>query len=266
MSDIKISSNLKEVLSNVEETVNELYKNQIEYVNSFANAINTSLQKSLELNTVSTQGIKTFFENIRKWPEWQKEFWLEAASMGWYFNWETPIQSSNEAVSQGKDNLDQFMVTHLNHDWKKLTNTIVQFCPERILVLQEAFALHQEGRYMASIPLFLSQIDGICAQYLGVFLFSEHDKRSDKIGAILAESEDVFLNLLLEPLTKKNQYGEGIGKNSQKHKEISPNRNGILHGSRKHLDYGTKLNSLKCFSLLAFVVFALVESSEDKTS
>jgi hypothetical protein len=38
--------------------------------------------------------------------------------------------------------------------------------------------------------------------------------------------------------------------------DCAPNRNGILHGSRKHLDYGTEVNSLRPFhcSPLSFIV------------
>jgi hypothetical protein len=41
-------------------------------------------------------------------------------------------------------------------------------------------------------------------------------------------------------------------KSGDKDKKKGPNRHGILHGYREHLDYGTELNSLKSFSLLAF--------------
>jgi hypothetical protein len=43
--------------------------------------------------------------------------------------------------------------------------------------------------------------------------------------------------------------------------DCAPNRNGILHGSRKHLDYGTEVNSLKALSLLAFVVYCFDDTA-----
>jgi hypothetical protein len=57
------------------------------------------------------------------------------------------------------------------------------------------------------------------------------------------------------------QFNAGIREAKPKDKLRAPNRNGILHGSRRHLDYGTKINSLKAFSLLAFVVLVFSEDS-----
>jgi hypothetical protein len=71
-----------------------------------------------------------------------------------------------------------------------------------------------------------------------------------------SKSLEVFLSLL----KGKTPYSNSIGQSSEAHKEKGPNRSGILHGSRKHLDYGSKINSLKCFSLLAYTVFVLVDN------
>lgn len=246
--------------SDIAAAIKALSEQRTSIARSIATAV-SALSESVRLNPQILCSISSIAENVRTWPEWQRENWRKAADMGWYFNWETPISSSNEAVEAGKDALNQFMTTQIENDWDKLTEIIKKLCPERAPILDEAFALHKEQRFIASIPLFLSQIDGICAQYLGSFLFSDHEKRTENIQNILSESSDAFLKLTLSSLSEKNPYGERISKNSKKNKERGPNRNGILHGSRKHLDYGTKTNSLKCFSLLCFVVFTLVDTN-----
>ena len=58
------------------------------------------------------------------------------------------------------------------------------------------------------------------------------------------------------------QFGAGIKKSSESAKALAPNRNGILHGSRKHLDFGTERNSFKAFSLLAFLAFVLADKRD----
>ncbi len=78
-----------------------------------------------------------------------------------------------------------------------------------------------------------------------------------------SEGAEPFTDVLLELLGINTQFNAGIRSSSMKDKLKAPNRNGILHGSRKHLDYGTEINSLKAFSLLAFVV--LVFSKEATT-
>lgn len=225
----------------------------------------TQLKEAFRISPEVAEGIRLFLKALEAWPEWQKEYWLKASDMGWYFNWETPASSCIEATDKGKETLDAFMVMHLEYDWEELTKRIIKLCPHRSEILNEAFSLHSERRYIASIPLLLSQTDGICAEYLGAFLFSEHSRRAEQIESTLENSEDKSLDLFLSILKNKNQYSKGIGKSSLSHKEKGPNRSGILHGSRKHLDYGTKINSLKCFSLLAFTVFVLVDNMKNDT-
>jgi len=218
------------------------------------------LKNALTIDPKVFEVIRIFLKALESWPAWQKEYWLKASDMGWYFNWETPASGCIEATDKGQKTLDNFMIKHLEYDWKDLTKKIIELCPNRREILNEAFSLHNEKRYIASIPLFLSQTDGICAEKLGAFLFSEHDRRAEQIERILENSENKLLDLFLDILKNKNQYSKGIGSCSLSHKKKSPNRNGILHGSKKHLDYGTKINSLKCFSLLSFTVFVLVDS------
>ena len=232
-----------------------------ERVQSFA----TQLKEAFRITPEVAEGIRLFLKALESWPEWQKEYWLKASEMGWYFNWETPASSCIEATDKGREALDAFMVMHLEYDWEELTKRIIKLCPDRNEILNEAFSLHSEKRYIASIPLLLSQTDGICAEYLRTFLFSEHSRRAKQIESTLENSEDKSLDLFLSILKNKNQYSKGIGKSSLSHKEKGPNRSGILHGSKKHLDYGTKINSLKCFSLLAFTVFVLVDSMKNNT-
>lgn len=207
--------------------------------------------------------LKNLQSIIEAWPTALKDHWVEISKHGWFMNWFTPI-TVGDALSKGKETLDKFMIHHLEADWDDITGNIKHFCPERKHVLDVAFKLHEEGNYIACIPLFLSQTDGICAQYLGAYLFSEHERRKDTVQSTIDDSGDTFLRILLEVLNEETQFGAGVSAASQAKKETAPNRNGILHGSRKHLDYGTKINSMKCFALLAFVTFCLAEKLAEK--
>ena len=253
---------MNDEITEIVKNVSSIQKIIQEQVQSFI----TQFREAFTISPEILEGIRLSFKALEAWPEWQKEYWLKASKFGWYFNCHTPASSCLEAANKGKESLDEFMSYHLKHDWTQITSQIIELCPSRREILQEAFLLHSEERYIASIPLLLSQIDGICAEYLGAFLFSEHDMRLCKIERHLELNNNKALDLFLSLLKNKNQYSNSIGKNSPIHKDKAPNRNGILHGSRKHLDYGTKINSLKCFSLLAFVVFALVESEMPKNT
>ena len=68
--------------------------------------------------------------------------------------------------------------------------------------------------------------------------------------------------ILLEPFKVDLQISQGSSRAS-KAKEKGPNRHGIIHGSRKHLDYGSKINSYKAISFLAFLVFTTKDAFKE---
>jgi hypothetical protein len=231
-------------------------------------------QKILKTLTDAAKKFNAFIESnpeflkkvgpyLKNWPDYHKKDWAELASYGWFLNGETPI-AVEVALTEGKASVDRFMVAHLRDDWGNVSDRIISSYPERKHVLEVAFRLHKDGNYVASVPLFLSQTGGICAQNLGAYLFSDHEGRTARIQQEIEDSGNLLTNAFLEVLNTKTQFGERISSAGKSKKELAPNRNGILHGSRKHLDYGTEINSLKAFSLLAFVVYSFEEKKWSK--
>lgn len=216
----------------------------------------------LEQNSEFFEQLERFLKELQYLPERQREAWVTAAERGWYMNATTPA-SMRRAVLDSKDALDCYMVEHLEKDWAAITESILSAHPERREILECAFQLHTEGRYIAAIPLMLAQADGICAQALGAHLFTDHEKRDAKLTE-MGSNTDSFIGILLSVLGLKTQFSAGISKYSAPKKALAPNRNGILHGSHRHLDYGTKTNSLKTFSLLAFITFILARATTRK--
>ncbi len=206
--------------------------------------------------------LQTFIDGLRDLPEKQRQAWSEAAQLGWYPNSESSIIMKSE-LQKGPADLDQYMILSLRADWPLLTAELLAAHPERREILECAFQLHAEGRYIASVPLFLAQADGICAHRLGAHLFTDQEEREEKLTQLAANSNE-FTRILIGLLGLKTQFTAGISKASPKRKALAPNRNGILHGSRRHLDYGTEANSFKAFSLLTFVAY--VFSDLDATS
>ncbi len=200
-----------------------------------------------------------FLEEFEKWPEQQKQMLIESAHLGWFINWETYLSGMQIAIEKGQEALDIEMSEQISANWSLLKEKILNFCTERAHILNTAFELHEQENFIASIPLFLSQIDGICAQHINAYLFTERDKLQDVVEKYECDNSETFIPLIIAPLAEQTQFKASISKKSQELKSKAPNRNGILHGSRKHLDYGTKLNSLKAFSLLAYCVFVLAD-------
>ena len=205
-----------------------------------------------------TSNLRKILEGLEGWEDRLREHWSNVAQYGWFPNWETSINLTT-ALSKGHSALDTFMIQHIEESWDILTRKILELCPDRSHILNVAFSLHKERNYIASIPLLMAQADGVSAQHLGAFLFSEHDRRRKSINHIAEDSGDILLTALLNVLGVNTQFGAGIRTASNNKKQLAPNRNGVLHGAREHLDYGTKINSFKTFSLLAFVVMVLTD-------
>ncbi|EPW6863006.1 hypothetical protein ACWOVX_004447, partial [Vibrio vulnificus] len=179
----------------------------------------------------------------------------ELAKLGWfptefgYFS--VMIEVLNE---EGVSALNEYMFSEIDEEYLSIKNKVLMRHANRREILDCAFSLHEQGNWIASIPLFLSQIEGIFSENVGSMLFSEHDKRKTALQDNFSEEYNDNKAYLFNHFTDvKLQFSARISSKSEAKKQCGPNRNGILHGSRKHLDYGTKINSYKCISLLSNV-------------
>ena len=174
--------------------------------------------------------------------------WQQASDYGWFPNSQTSSEFK-KYIKHGQVAFDEYMMNDLRPRTDIIHEELIQKYSERRHIFDVAFSLHNSENYIGAMPLFLAQIDGICAQEIGRFLFNNHDVRIEKIKAVIEEIPEK--EIPLAPLIKNTLFGANI--RQTKFKNCAPNRNGILHGSRKHLDYGTELNSLKCISLLSYI-------------
>ncbi|WP_454863711.1 hypothetical protein [Pseudomonas hormoni] len=245
----------------------------IQQINKYLNiAIPPHLQRHNQAIQSATRHISTryqpLFEQINNtlakvieaaqlWQQARKEDVIVMADNGWYPNWLTFFYTPEKETSS----IDELMSMHLNENWDDITQKILELCQNRKHILEVAFDLHKSGNYIASIPLFLAQADGICCESLKSFLFAGN-QTEEKIKELLDNGQietSILTNILLEPFKLKNHHNAGISKHSHQAKSKAPNRNGILHGHRRHMDYGTETNSLKCFSLLSFIAYSTKE-------
>lgn len=234
----------------------------------YVQRLNQTLAPFRHQANVLSQLYSPFFEQVyslvqktavaaKEWQIARKADVTVMAENGWYPNWFTFFYQPDE----DPNSLDELMEMHLNDNWDDLTAKIIELCPNREHILKTAFNLHEQSNYIAAIPLLLSQADGICCEVLKSFLFTGN-KTTEKLDILIENGElevNMLLDIFLEPFKLTNHHNAGISKASTVHKKKAPNRNGIIHGHRKHLDYGTKINSLKCFSLLAFTVYTVKE-------
>lgn len=136
--------------------------------------------------------------------------------------------------------------------------------PERAAIVRQAAQAHIAGNYALTVPVFFAQADGVCSQRLQKYIFmSGRDNRENimpvaeaKVAELL-DKEGLFevLDLVMwlpfkdkPPVALTKGKRETIG-------YTGLNRNDVLHGDS--LDYGTKTNSLKAFSMLSHVAALL---------
>jgi hypothetical protein len=119
---------------------------------------------------------------------------------------------------------------------------------ERALLIDEALALHREGRYVAVIPIVLAQMDGIANDMSARSFFTRRNGQS-----AAQVTDDTTLAGHPETLLALSQMmTEGCPTTETSGRLL---RHGILHG--RELGYGTRENSTKAFvALLALIVWA----------
>jgi hypothetical protein len=206
----------------------------------------------------------SFVVGLASVPENMRIFSEDAAMMGWFSTSESFLGEMKKVFDQGQEPLDQNMISEIDSNYDKIKSSILYLHSDRKEILASAFELHESENWIASIPLFLAQTEGIFSENVGTFLFSEHVRRKEKLAERFRDKADQYMPYLYSPFEVETQFSSSISSKSQAKKKNGPNRNGILHGSRKHLDYGSKINSYKCISLLSYVsmVFASLEANE----
>lgn len=236
-------------IQQVIERVNQTLSN----VEAGARALAEAVQKAEPV-------VKQIGAVVEKIPRFVSDKWIEHANKGWYPNWFTPAFSSLSA----DDKLDQFMSGHLTCELDNIEAKLIGQYPNRKEIFKTAFVCHRSQQFIASVPIFFAQADGICNETICAMLLTKHKSRQEKIDDILARKTDFISHVMLPILKEKTQMGENFARSSETDKQRGPNRNGILHGSSLHLDYGTEINSLKSLSLLAFVAttFEIADVSE----
>lgn len=184
--------------------------------------------------------------------------WDDAANEGWYPNAFTPFSSSIDVIGGSDSSLDAFMLEHLKRDRDKLLHHLAARHNHRSAILVEAFQLLREQRFVAAIPILLSQSDGICHDGLGAYLFTDANERKQSLPKVFA-TKDSFAKRNSYFLERVRSYSDRMDAAQSCNNLCTLNRHGVMHGAKWHLDCGTELNAYKSLSLLAFVSFLLFD-------
>ncbi len=231
------------------------------------NDIAKSLQDSLSKISGSFDYYRSFnkqigeiiTESLGRLPNSVKQF----AVTGWYPTKEmtfSEIHHMAELVDQKRiEEVDDYMTDHIQEIKDRIFKGLLDRFPERKNILLSGINAHERADYYASIPIFLSQSDGLCYQITGYKLYTT-EKKKPKVAKYHQKLKDGTLDhILLQPLTITSTL---ISQNETGYPKYSLNRHLVLHGLS--LDYGTFSNSCKAISALNFVGEILWASNKDE--
>lgn len=212
---------------------------------------------------------------------YQDHLCSELAHRGWFIGgslYPSQYGPLGEALRLGwEPEIEEFLKAHTEKSIPAIRRSALSRWPSRQQILTDAFDAHVAGKYTLSVPVLLSQADGISADLLDAFLFTNRPRPISEAAENLIEERfsarplaKSFLGLLLEGLHPEKP---GLRLRTSKRDNliesgqiVSPlNRHGVLHGL--DCDYATDANSLRGIALIGFLDWvAVVKHQGDKES
>jgi hypothetical protein len=179
----------------------------------------------------------------------------ELARRGWFIAgslYPHQFQPLARALKNRAENqVEEFLKIHIRGLTSDVRESALTRWRDRDEILADAFDAHIAGKFTLSVPVFLAQADGISAELLGAYLFTNRDGSIKQAASRIIESNfqkrplaKSFLGLLLE--------ASGLKSDTREREELSTlNRHGVLHGL--DCDYATEGNSLRGIALISFL-------------
>lgn len=192
-------------------------------------------------------------EAAKAMPPAYRKALMELGQRGWYLDgqmsFSTPVEYAR-AISEGKiEETEVALEDHFTMRLDEIEAEIANAFPTRARILAAAFRAHKDGLYACSIPVFLTQMDGICMEVSNKYFFIRENKRPGIAGHVDQLSDNPLAAAMLAPLTEilpisapPEARGPGFWQ---------LNRHTVIHG--ESVDYDTKRNSLRAISLLNYV-------------
>jgi hypothetical protein len=186
----------------------------------------------------------------------------ELTQRAWFVSAETPVtvlRACEEAFADRNVSVvDESMAEFTDSRVDVVAEVAVRYFPARKLAVDSAFGAHRRGEYWCSIPLLLSQADGLCRDMLNAQLYSKTDRNRRQLDTALRPlSDQDTLAILLNALRISGPLNASFSEMTQYPGML--NRHEVFHGSSTV--FGTRLNSLKSISLIDFLMTVVWEQA-----
>jgi len=175
-------------------------------------------------------------------------FMRSLAKYGWYVSGHLAMPDFVELTGDKKltaSKVNSHMINLYRNDIARIESDLIEKYPDRREILKQTFQAHMGKSYFLSVPVFLSQADGICRGKL----FINSGKKKELRKLVIKDETLDLLKAWLTVITETNTIDNPGRKKPMDSNEL--NRHLVLHGM--DTGYGTESNSLKALSLLCFV-------------
>lgn len=255
------------VIEGIGKNIQKFLHNNQSFFNNLYNAINKVANQANEFfqNPTVQSAIKKVVDN---YPKEVRECIVRLANYGWFIDLKrVDINDLFPLVSyldrDSVDEVESWLCKKYQESLGEILKEITENYPNRKKIFEKAFNAHKNGDYELSIPVLLTQVDGICYDKTSKYLFMS------KAGKQAPQTEEYFKNIvfnsildsLLEPLKVKISLNlsEAQRKNQSLH---ILNRHQVIHG--EVTNYATEANSYKIISLLSYINFVFIEIGKEK--
>ncbi len=246
-------------------------------MNRLLKAVSDNLQPFLEIQRQLSEMLKPLIEDIQgamadvleRLPEGTRQAVVLLGQHGWYISLEMPLSDfsklANQIQARNCSGVDEWMNDFYERNLDRIKEDLQKEFPHRSRILELAFKAHKRGEYELSIPVFLSQADGICYELIGIQLYSRRNGRPRTAGFVERFAMNSFTAALMEPLRVPLPISASApDREKEDYPSESLNRHEILHG--EVVNYATQTNSYKAISWLHYVATMLSRrTSEQET-
>ena len=172
---------------------------------------------------------------------------------GWVLSPDTPIEQLRTLADSLEANTS-FARGAISSYFRKRIDSIeselAETYPRRSQILHDAFGAHRAGTYTLSVPVFLSQADGMWRDQFRKNFF-ERNKRKNTLQDCKNDPQLQYVGTMLTLLEPKEEGMNNPLWANEAERDTSfdaLNRHQVLHG--ESVDYATEENSFKAISLL----------------
>lgn len=206
-----------------------------------------------KLNNIISPAFQELHCLFGELPEKTQKAMLLLAEDGWYLYLDLNMSmSSFRKIIQkilDKKFTNDALIQYFEGQLKEIEKSIITKFPHRKHIIAAALKAHIRGNYYLSIPVLLTQIDGICKETVEKYFFIKNHKKPETAIYVKQIATDILEEALLSPLVENTPINKSEKQRENGFNKL--NRHMVLHG--ESLDYGTKENSLKTLSLINYV-------------